>query len=145
MSSTITVEQMNKHAETIRAKEAEYEAAKKISTALGKEVDSLYDMMGKMLLELGQDSFRTPLGTMVLTKRKSFKVPQGEESRNAFFAKLREMDVFDSMITVNSNTLNSFLKAEWEAAEARGEDMVTYRFEGIEPPTISVTASLRKA
>ena len=143
--STITVEEMNKHAETIRTKEAEYEAQKKISTALGKEVDSLYDTMGKMLLELGQDNFRTPVGTMILTKRTSFKVPQGEEARGQFFNQLKEMGVFDSMITVNSATMNAFLKAEYSAAEARGEDMVTYKFAGIEPPTLSITASLRKA
>lgn len=145
MSSTITVEEMNRHAEAIRLKEAEYETAKKVSTALGKEVDRLYDTMGKMLLELGQDNFRTPFGTMVLTKRTSFKVPSTEESRDLFFNKLKELDLFDSMITVNSNTMNSFLKAEYANAEAAGEDMVTYKFPGIEPPTISVTASLRKA
>lgn len=143
--STITVEQMNQKIADIRAKEEEYEAAKKISTALGYEVDSLYSQVGQMLLDLGQDSFKTPLGTISLRKRQSFKIPKDENSRIAFFNKLKEMDVFESMITVNSNSLNSFLKAEWEAAEARGEDMVTYRFDGIEPPTISVTASLRKA
>jgi len=143
--STITVDDMNKKVEEIRAKEAAYEEQKKISTQLGYEVDSLYEQIGKMLLDLGQDSFKTPLGTVSLRKRTSFKTPKDEDSRNAFFGKLKEMDVFDSMITVNSNTLNSFLKAEWEAAEARGEDMITYRFAGIEPPTISVTASLRKA
>ncbi len=143
--NTITVEEMNKMAETIRAKESEYEVAKKVSTSLGKEVDSLYDMMGKMLLELGQDSFKTPVGTMILTKRTSFKVPKDEESRDAFFGKLKEMGLFESMITVNSTTMNSFLKEEYKAAEARGEDMVTYKFAGIEPPTVSVTASLRKA
>lgn len=143
--SSITVDEMNKHAEAIRAKEAEYEEAKKLSTALGKEVDSLYDTMGKMLLELGQDSFRTPVGTMILTTRKSFKTPKDEESRNAFFGKLKELGLFEGMITVNSNTLNSFLKEEYAQAEARGDDMVTFKFPGIEPPTISVTASLRKA
>jgi hypothetical protein len=142
---SITVEEMNKVVEQVRQKEAEYEAAKKISTELGYEVDALYEQMGKMLLDLGQDSFKTPLGTISLRKRTSFKVPKDEESRNAFFGKLKEMGVFDSMITVNSNTLNSFLKAEYESAEARGEDMVIYKFDGIEPPTISVTASLRKA
>jgi hypothetical protein len=143
--STITVEQMNKHVEAIRAKEAEYEEAKKISSALGAEVDRLYDQAGQMLLELGQSSFKTPLGTISIKKRVSFQTPKDEESREAFFSKLKEMGVFDSMITVNSNTLNSFLKAEYEAAEARGEDMITYRFAGIQPPKVSVTASLRKA
>lgn len=143
--STITVEQMNQKVEEIRAKEAEYEAQKKISTSLGFEVDKLYEHIGQMLLDLGQDSFKTPLGTVSLRKRTSFKTPKDEESRNAFFGKLKDMGVFESMITVNSNTLNSFLKADYEQAEARGDDMVTYRFDGIEPPTISVTASLRKA
>jgi hypothetical protein len=143
--SALTVDEMNKHAEAIRKKEAEYEEARKISVALGKEVDSLYDTMGKMLLELGQDNFRTPFGTMILTKRTSFKVPKDEESRNAFFDKLKEMGVFDGMITVNSNTMNSFLKEEYAQAEANGVDMVTYKFPGIEPPTVTMTASLRKA
>jgi hypothetical protein len=142
---SITVDEMNQKVQEIRAKEEEYEAARKVSTALGYEVDKLYEQIGQMLLDLGQDSFKTPLGTVSLRKRTSFKTPKDEESRTAFFNKLKEMGVFDSMITVNSNTLNSFLKAEYEQAEANGEDMVTYKFDGIEPPTISVTASLRKA
>lgn len=143
--STITVDQMNEHAKAVAAKKEEYETAKKVSTALGKELDRLEDQMGKMLLELGQDSFKTPFGTMIMTERTSFKVPQNEEDRDAFFGQLKEMNVFDSMITVNSATMNAFLKAEYAAARARGEDMVTYKFAGIEPPTVSVTASLRKA
>lgn len=142
---SITVEEMNKKVEDIQAKEVEYEAAKEVSTKLGREVDRLYEEIGKMLLDLGQNSFKTPLGTISLRERTSFKVPKDEESRTEFFEKLKEMGVFDSMITVNSNTLNSFLKAEYESAKARGDDMVTYRFAGVEPPTISVTASLRKA
>ena len=142
---SITVADVNKIVADIRAKEEEYEAQKKISTALGNEVEKLYEQAGQILLDLGQDSFKTPLGTVSLRKRTSFKTPKDEASREAFFNKLKEMGVFDSMITVNSNTLNSFLKAEYESAEARGEDMVTYKFAGIEPPTVSVTASLRKA
>lgn len=145
VSMSITVDEMNQKVVEIRAKEEEYEAAKKVSTQLGHEVDSLYEQVGKMLLDLGQDSFRTPLGTVSLRKRTSFKVPKDEESKQVFFQKLKDMGVFESMITVNSNTLNSFLKAEYESAEAIGQDMVTYQFPGIDPPTVSVTASLRKA
>jgi len=141
---SITVEEMNKKVEEIRVKEEEYEAAKTVSTSLGHEVDKLYSEIGKMLLDLGQESFKTPLATVSLRTRKSFKTPKDEESRTEFFNKLKEMGVFESMITVNSNTLNSFLKSEFESAEARGEDMVVYKFPGIEPPTVSVTASLRK-
>ncbi len=142
---SITVDEMNKKVEEIQAKESEYDVAKKASTVLGRQVDKLYEEIGQMLLELGQNSFKTPLGTVSLKKRTSFKVPQDEESREAFFGKLKEMGIFDSMITVNSASLNAFLKADYESAEARGEDMVIYKFAGIEPPTVSVTASLRKA
>ena len=141
---SITVDEMNQKVTEIRAKEVEYEEQRKISTALGYEVDKLYEQIGQMLLDLGQDSFKTPLGTISLRKRTSFKTPKDEESRTAFFNKLKEMGVFESMITVNSNTLNSFLKAEYESAEASGEDMVTFKFAGIDPPTVTVTASLRK-
>jgi hypothetical protein len=141
---SITVEEMNQKVIAIRAKEEEYEASRKISTALGYEVDSLYEQIGQMLLDLGQSSFKTPLATVSLKKRRSFKTPKDEVSRNEFFSKLKELGVFEEMITVNSATLNAFLKAEYESAEENGEDMVTYKFAGIDPPTESVTASLRK-
>lgn len=143
--STLTVDQMNEHAKNVAAKKEEYEAAKKISTALGKELDRLEDQMGKMLLELGQDSFKTPFGTMIMTERTSFKVPQDEESRNEFFQWLKDKNIFESTITVNSNTMNALLKAEYAGARALGEDMVVFKIPGIDPPTVSVTASLRKA
>jgi len=142
---SITVDEMNELAKSIREQEEKYEAAKKEATAQFNALEKLENLMGKALLDLGQDKFQTPYGTMVLTKRTSFKVPKLEEDRAIFFEKLKEMGVYEDMITVNSATMNGFLKDEYKAAEARGEDMVVYRFPGVEPPTVSVTASLRKA
>lgn len=137
---SITVEEMNNHAKIIREKEAEYDAAKKISTDLYKELERLEGQMGKMLLDLGQNTFETPYGKMILTERVSFKVPAGEENRKLLFDYLKERDLFDSFITVPYNTLNAWAKEEL----AQAEDKVTFRIPGLELPTISRAASLRK-
>lgn len=142
--STITVEEMNRFAESLANKKIEYAEAKEVSTRIGNELERMEDQMGKMLLELGQNSFRTPFGTMILTHRTSFKVPQDEENKTLFFNALKEEGCFEGMISVPYATMNAYLKAKRAEAEENGEDMVTWKFPGIEPPTISVIASLRK-
>ena len=69
-------------------------------------------------LKLGVGSF---LGGAILS--------EGDQ----FFAYLKDRGLFDSVITVNSQTLNKLYRTELEAAFGRGE--IDFQFPGIEPPT----------
>ncbi len=56
-------------------------------------------------------------GTFSVTDKTSVKVPKSPEDRALFFGWLRDKGVFQSVITVNSQTLNSIYKQEFDAAE----------------------------
>lgn len=77
-------------------------------------------------------------GTFSVQSNFSVKVPGTEEHREAFFAYLKERGIFESMITVNSATLNAWYKQELAAIAAKaeaGEDVdPDFKIPGIEEP-----------
>ena len=64
------------------------------------------------------------IGTISRHSRFSVKVPKTQEDREAFFSYLKGHGVFETMITVNSNTLNAWYKEEIEKASIEGKDDV---------------------
>lgn len=92
--------------------------------------------------ELGKDNYKADDGTVYIQNRLAFKVPADPESRAKFFDHLREKGAFDSLITVNYQTLNSFCKAEVEQALAKG--ITGYRVPGIEDPIVFREIRMRK-
>lgn len=113
-----------------------------IKEALKPEADklkALEDEILKRLELLEMDKF--PLkghGTFFLKSNFSVKVPKVDDDRAAFFAYLKEQGIFDSMITVNSATLNAWYKQEMDAITeraAKGEDVdPDFKIPGIEEP-----------
>lgn len=76
----------------------------------------------KAILEASDlDRFDAGLGSVSVVSKSSVKVPKTEEDRDAFFAYLKDQGIFDSMITVNSRTINSWYNKEKEAAVLRGD------------------------
>lgn len=69
-------------------------------------------------------------GYAVLEAEVSARVPKTREARESFFDYLKQQGVYDSMITVNSRTLNSWVKAESESQLEQGN--VDFRVPGIE-------------
>jgi hypothetical protein len=116
--------------------------------AVKKEQDRLLDDKEKKLLDLlrllEKDSFKSNVGTFSVSHRLSVRVPGNAEDKQAFFDYLKARGLFDQMITVNSQTLNSFYKAEFEAAKESGEGM-DFAMPGIGEPSISETISFRKS
>jgi hypothetical protein len=83
--------------------------------------EKLYAEMGqraaKFLEELGRTSYKSQHGTVIRKEAWRYSLPKTEEDREAFFQYLKDKGVFDQLITVNSNTYNSFIRAEVEAAD----------------------------
>jgi hypothetical protein len=92
--------------------------------------------------KLGKDSYNSPVGNFSISHRMSVRIPQGEE-RGKFFAYLQDRGIFTDMITVNHQTLNSFYRAEFEAAKTRGEGQ-EFSLPGIGEPNIARILSFRK-
>jgi hypothetical protein len=136
---SITIDDMNTQVAKIaemRVKEEELSRAKKeVTEALELEERKMMEMLEAS----GMTSYKSPFGQVVLAFRTSVKTPKLPEEREAFFQWLRDKGLYDTMISVNSNSLNSLYKNELEEARDRGE--VDFSIPGISG--VSITPQLR--
>jgi hypothetical protein len=83
-------------------------------------------------------------GTLFYTEtRQSVRIPKSLEDKERFFNYLRDLSLYDEMISVNSATLNSFYKTMSEEAEKDG--VLEFQMPGIEPPTSYKQLKIRNA
>jgi hypothetical protein len=138
-----TLDEMNAQVEQIarlREKEAEASAAKSVIT---KELEAAELKMMGMLQEGGLTNYRSPMGLVSVSFRTSVRTPKTPEDREKFFAFLRQRGLYDALITVNSQTLNSFYKDEFEQAKQRGD--VAFEIPGIKEVTMTPNISFRRS
>lgn len=116
-------------------------------SAAKKREDEVLEKLELKVLEilkaLGKTSYQSNIGTVGLAYRQSVKLPQTPADREAFFDYLKAMGVYDTMIGVNSNTLNRFYKDEFEKAKERGD--FDFSIPGIGEPTMTEIFSLKKS
>lgn len=73
----------------------------------------------------------------------SVKIPRTLEDKEKLFNFLREKGLFEQMVSVNSQTLNSLYKSLAEEALQQGN--LDFKIPGVEEPTIYTTLKLKKA
>jgi len=108
--------------------------------------ESLSELEHKVITHLevlGKKTHACALGTLSRKVRFSYKVPKEPGQREAFFAYLKEKQVFEGLITVHANTLNAFCDAEINAAVNRGDS--DFVVPGLGEPTSYTTLAARKS
>jgi len=65
---------------------------------------------------LEMDSYKGKAGSFSFRMKEGFRVPKDMEAKKQFFSFLQEKGVFDELVSVNSQTLNSWAQAEIESA-----------------------------
>ena len=69
-------------------------------------------------------------------------MPRTQEQKEAFFEYLKSRDLFWAYASVNSQALNAFYKAEFDAAMQDGD--LDFSIPGIDEPDIVETIQMRK-
>lgn len=123
----------------LRLKAAE---AKRIKAGIDAELDASEEKMLTTLTANDMTQFRSEHGLMSVGYFTSVKTPKSEADKQSFYEFLKSKGLYDSMISVNSSTLNSFYKSEMEAAIARGEE--DCKIPGLNDISISPRLSVRK-
>lgn len=77
------------------------------------------------------------------TENTSVKIPRTLEDKEKLFNFLREKGLFEQIVSVNSQTLNSLYKSLAEEALQQGN--LDFKIPGVEEPTIYTTLKLKKA
>lgn len=141
----LTFEELDALVDTLAEKQKAADVVGKELTALNKEIGELKAKASQYLLELERTSYTAKNGWRIERREiTSVSMPKNHDDREAFFNYLRERGVYDTYITVNSQSLNAFYKVEREEAEKRGEDMVLFHIPGLPEPRSYFTASVVK-
>lgn len=100
----------------------------------------------KMMEAMGLEKQPLPgYGTVYRQKSFSVKIPKDPAAKDKLFGWIREHkgdDVLKNMVSINSQTLNSFYKAELEVAKEKGD--IDWALPGIEAPEVYYTLNMRK-
>lgn len=118
--SAPTLESMNKLAEQIADLRDKEKAAKDVVKGITADLEAKENSMVELLLENGMHNYRAPAGLCYLAFKTSVRQPQGDE-QTKFYDFLKKNGLFETMISVNSQKLNSYYKEQFELAKERGE------------------------
>lgn len=110
------------------------------------ELQHKYDSIGMEIMahleEFNLDSFKAHGFTFYPQEKESVRIPKDDEAKQKFFAWLKEQELFDDIISVNSQTLNSLYKTMSEEALKAG--VLEFRIPGIDEPTTYKQLRIRK-
>lgn len=142
---SITISDMEALVKSLADKRIEVETLKKPYSQAVAELEELEQKLVGTLKELGKDNYKSEFGTVTRVNQWRFNLPKTPEDRQRYFQFLKDKGVFEGMITVNSNTHNSFCKEEWEAAKQRDPmEALNFRIPGVEEAKVYETLSFRK-
>lgn len=89
------------------------------------------------------DRYHVPeFGTLSIRRRLSYKVPKEPYERERFFTYLRAKGIYQDMVTVHSQTLNSWANKELEIAKAGGAS--DFEIPGLGEPTLYESLGVTK-
>lgn len=120
---SITVEDLKNLCKDAFEKRKEIDDLKDVLSEKNSEFDEIEVRILDVLEALNLKSFKSEYGDVGTRLKESVKIPQGEE-KVKFFEYLKENGIFDSMVSVNSMTLNAWFKQERERAIAEQRMLV---------------------
>lgn len=141
--STVTVEELDGLCKTIAEQRRKIDQMDAALTEENKLLAQLEAKAVQYLEELGRDSYKSEFGTIGMREQMRWNLPAGPEQWAALFSHFKETGVYDGMVTVNSQKLNSWAKREFEVAaeEGRGLD---FHIPGLEAPKLHRSLTFRK-
>ena len=111
-----------------------------------KEFEALIGVVqSKILAQLEANNMtqhRGEFGLIHVTKRAQVAQPETMQDKAQFFDYLRERGIFMDLVSVNSNTLKSWVNEQMENQAQAGN--FTFSIPGLKPPTSYKTIGLRK-
>lgn len=122
-------------------KRAEHQSIKAQASAVYDECEQLESSIRKAMEAGGLQRFDGDLAAVSLVEKTSVKIPRDQADREAFFNYLREQGIFDQLISVNSQTLNSWWKQEVEVRRAKG---LSEEIPGIKDISVFYNVQVRK-
>lgn len=141
------IQELQEKIKALKEMDERYKNKKKEAEELNGFCDALKVEIIEALESHEMTSFKVDkIANVSITHRMSVPTPKTVEDKKAFFqwvADNKGEEVRDAMMTVNSQTLNSFWKAEYESLDDDAKLM--FQIDGLEMPSVSKVLSIRKA
>lgn len=94
--------------------------------------DAILHRAQSYLTHFGKSNYQSAFGTVELRTRLSFRTPKSLDEKRAFFEWLTERGAYWEYVGINSTSLNSLCKGEFETAQEEGREC---KIPGIQEPT----------
>lgn len=125
--------------ENIRNEQAQLKVTMDKLAATEQEIE---ESLSALMLDAEISSYRGKAGTVSISTRQSVALPKGQD-KEIFFQYLKDIGIYEEVISVNSAWLNSFYKKEMEAAREKQDPF--YVIPGLGVPFSKQILSFRKA
>jgi len=142
--SAVTVEELDALVLAINTQRHKIEEMEAAVTVENKVVAALEAKAVEYLEALGRDSYKSPFGSLSIRESIRWNLPTGPDQWKALFQHFKETGIYEGMVTVNSQKLNSWAKKEMEVATEEGRGM-DFHIPGLEQPKIHRSLAFRKA
>lgn len=123
-----------------------YEEAKKVSNDWYADLKKAEGKLCEYLANSGLDKFSVPkLGTVSLVSSLQFQTPKTLDDKSALFGYIKSEygdEALQGYLSINSRTLNSFLKEEYDKKMLQGQNP---EIPGVNAPTVNKTLRFSKA
>jgi hypothetical protein len=139
---TVTVADLDKLAEDIRAQNEKIEKMESELTVENKALQVLLTTASAHLKELDRENYKAPHGTIYSVKKWQYTLPKTQETKEAFYQWLRDRGIYEQFITVNHTSFSSLCEKERDALEKEGE---FFNVPGVEQPKLYETTRFRKS
>lgn len=116
----VNLQEMNELGAKIAHLREEESKAAAFKKGITVELEKAEERATQILAENGLKNYRSPSGLMSLAFLTSAKTPKTPEDKSALFEYLKSIGRYDDMVSVNSQTLNSFYKERLELAKEQG-------------------------
>jgi len=130
---SVTVEELDVLVTSIFDKKKEIEEYSIGGKKLNSDLFALKEKAVVYLKELDRRDYKAERGTISIKSRWRVNMPANDQLKAELFDHLRERGLFDKYATVNSMSLNSLYKEDWEEAKRKGEGM-EFSMPGLERP-----------
>lgn len=141
------IKELQEKIRKLKEERDQYDAMKRTLDQIGSSCDALEHEILAHFEANDMTSFRVDgVALISVTERLSVQTPKTPADKKAFFSWLKETkgeDVFLHYQTINSQSLQSFFKAEWESKSE--DERLCFNMPGIGAPTLSKKLSVRKA
>lgn len=141
--SEVTVQEFETLAKNMAELRGEIELDKRALQAKQEALEELEAKATDMLKTSGKSSYAAEAGTIYISERLWAQTPKTQAEKEALLEYFRQKGLYWDFISVNSSSLNAFVKQEWEQVKDDPEKALEFKIPGLSEIKMKETLGFR--